>query len=557
SRRFDAQHGKQEVAELGTLLQGEKARQESSRTMAAAAGGEERSRPAGAQEVLKAERAENERRFRGMDRDPREDDLVGLCFSGGGIRSATFNLGITTALAKRGYLKQIDYLSTVSGGGYIGSWLTAWIKREANKHPNAPEGGCEAVENVLTEQPVKAGERYLEPDSVRFLRKYSNYLAPRTGLLSTDLWALLAVYLRNVMLNLALLIAAGAFVLGLPLLTLRYGWHLAGRDLQGNLISATLALLVIAMSAIAYSFASFSRNVQPRWKLAQSIVKRPGPWVVVPLFSAAACMSYVLAPGLLAKLYALYVHVPAAGGQRQEMGWFVMHAPAWISALNVFQWLATLPARFANPEMAAWIMKGAFWYAVIWLLGNLAARLLEIVSQWNGFWKNISKLKWKAFAKLVWKALTGSGSGPQAIAPSSFVPLLAALLSGALGGLLLYGFGRLLTYLSSAALWPFPANSRLDAQLYAQVVIWIMLGLPLLLWTVALVSVLHVGLLGRSFPDAKREWLSRLCAMLALTAAAWLVLTGLAFYGAVVFKFLFLSSWAGTTWGRLVKWLVA
>src|SRR5574341_384045 len=50
-------------------------------------------------------------------------DLAGLAFSGGGIRSATFNLGILQALAELRLLHRFDYLSTVSGGGYIGSWL--------------------------------------------------------------------------------------------------------------------------------------------------------------------------------------------------------------------------------------------------------------------------------------------------------------------------------------------------------------------------------------------------------------------------------------------------
>jgi predicted acylesterase/phospholipase RssA len=48
---------------------------------------------------------------------------LGLAFSGGGIRSATFNLGVLQALAENDLLKYVDYLSTVSGGGYIGSWL--------------------------------------------------------------------------------------------------------------------------------------------------------------------------------------------------------------------------------------------------------------------------------------------------------------------------------------------------------------------------------------------------------------------------------------------------
>ena len=54
---------------------------------------------------------------------------VGLAFSGGGIRSATFNLGVLQALADLKLLFRVDYLSTVSGGGYIGAWLAAWTKR--------------------------------------------------------------------------------------------------------------------------------------------------------------------------------------------------------------------------------------------------------------------------------------------------------------------------------------------------------------------------------------------------------------------------------------------
>ena len=47
--------------------------------------------------------------------------LIGLALSGGGIRSAAFNLGVLQALAHRDVLPRVDYLSTVSGGGYIGS----------------------------------------------------------------------------------------------------------------------------------------------------------------------------------------------------------------------------------------------------------------------------------------------------------------------------------------------------------------------------------------------------------------------------------------------------
>ena len=47
--------------------------------------------------------------------------LTGLALSGGGVRSATFSLGALQALARCGLLRHIDYLSTVSGGGFVGA----------------------------------------------------------------------------------------------------------------------------------------------------------------------------------------------------------------------------------------------------------------------------------------------------------------------------------------------------------------------------------------------------------------------------------------------------
>src|SRR3954454_20684525 len=63
--------------------------------------------------------------------------LLGVAFSGGGIRSGTFNLGIIQGMAKRGLLSHVDYLSTVSGGGYIGTWLHGVIKRYGGGDPSA------------------------------------------------------------------------------------------------------------------------------------------------------------------------------------------------------------------------------------------------------------------------------------------------------------------------------------------------------------------------------------------------------------------------------------
>src|SRR5213593_2038227 len=81
------------------------------------------------------------------------NDRFGLALSGGGIRSATFNLGLLQAFAYLGALKYVDYLSTVSGGGYIGGFWMAWLKRQGDA---AEEKRKEAA--AAHEEAERAGE---------------------------------------------------------------------------------------------------------------------------------------------------------------------------------------------------------------------------------------------------------------------------------------------------------------------------------------------------------------------------------------------------------------
>lgn len=129
-----------------------------------------------------------------------------LCFSGGGIRSATFGLGVLQGLARFNLLGQFDYQSTVSGGGYIGSWLAAWIRREA--------GGVNAVSAQLGG--IRQNASSPEPGPVCWLRNYSNYLSPRLGLMSADSWTLVGTYLRNLILNWLVLVPFLLAFLALP-----------------------------------------------------------------------------------------------------------------------------------------------------------------------------------------------------------------------------------------------------------------------------------------------------------------------------------------------------
>lgn len=141
-------------------------------------------------------------------------NLVGLALSGGGIRSATFNLGFLQGLKKRGTLWIFDYLSTVSGGGFIGAWWSAWLSRETHLPPNTfPEP--EELEPRRREPTAvlwdMTGSATRVPglpdgslsasrdDPIHFVRLFSNYLTPKTGLMSPDTWRLLAYMIRSLL----------------------------------------------------------------------------------------------------------------------------------------------------------------------------------------------------------------------------------------------------------------------------------------------------------------------------------------------------------------------
>ena len=118
------------------------------------------------------------------------DDVTALALSGGGIRSATLNLGILQSLAQAHILRRIDFLSTVSGGGYIGSFLGRFFDRlrhspVSGSNRAGPQPAPNRVECELT-----------SPDSkeIAWLRKHGNYIAP-SG--QADVRTDFAVFLRN------------------------------------------------------------------------------------------------------------------------------------------------------------------------------------------------------------------------------------------------------------------------------------------------------------------------------------------------------------------------
>ena len=111
--------------------------------------------------------------------------LAGLALSGGGIRSASFCLGALQALDRAGVLNKIDYLSTVSGGGYIGTSLSAAMSRSKGDFP---------FTSSLTQD---------EPYPVQHVRNHSNYLFPQ-GII--NIFYNVAIYLRGLLANVLLIL---------------------------------------------------------------------------------------------------------------------------------------------------------------------------------------------------------------------------------------------------------------------------------------------------------------------------------------------------------------
>lgn len=167
-----------------------------------------------------------------------------LCLSGGGIRSAAFCLGVVQGLAKRGVLKDFHYLSTVSGGGYIGAWLQAWRYRLRNTPAGGIGDGTEALQEELTATP--------DAKPLVNLRNYTSFLIPDGGLTSLDSWAAGTLIGRNILINWLIVMPVLMAVTLLPMIycaVLAYAANPGGDQawLWGAVVSAPLLVSTLML----------------------------------------------------------------------------------------------------------------------------------------------------------------------------------------------------------------------------------------------------------------------------------------------------------------------
>ncbi len=243
-----------------------------------------------------------------------EKKQAALCLSGGGIRSAAFGLGVVEALAQKGLLSQFHYLSTVSGGGYIGGFLTRWIKER--------NGDVRFVEDELAKA-ATTGQP--EPKPVQWLREYSNYLTPRTGLASADTWSAGVLWIRNTLINWFVFLPFFLIAAGVPNLYRDLLLAVRGPAAQWLLL---LCFLLIAVATYS-TCCSLPSHKEPKKRLDGDQVF----WkVAMPSLAASFFLPAAFAP------LALYEHsftvpllsgAPLAGGVTMTLGLIVGYLAAW------------------------------------------------------------------------------------------------------------------------------------------------------------------------------------------------------------------------------------
>jgi hypothetical protein len=493
--------------------------------------------------------------------------FAGLAFSGGGIRSATFNLGMLQALAELRMLRDFDYLSTVSGGGYIGGWLSKWLKRQ--------DGNVNDIENEL--RPGSPDVPRREPEEVKFLRQYTNYLTPKTGFFSADTWALLATYLRNTILNLTILgLILGALMV-LPRL-LAVFINNPDNNATIELFHAPLLLHFPMFSAVAVFAALWSvfwiaasvsgvpdpASKQTLWRQSQNSII----WfVVLPLMVAAFFGSAELwnyRKAIHASWDELFkapgVHNPIvvwlfAPGVAYFVTWWL----GWRRAQDHNRQVATAKAKQEKTpppddnrspgERKALLLEGLGHFSCAMTVLAVGTVLVIMTTSALDAWQNAPPAQ-RTEAQLTPAVAQTVQAAQKVRAAAGSVTTSAQTVSAAAAAM---------TALAQRTPVPSVAVSATVAEVGAhKTVPLIAFGMPILLSLFGVTMILSVGLVGRLYSDKSREWWSRQAGWTAIFGTGWIALITVSLYAPAVVGYFHTklgdwasaavsSAWLGTT----------
>lgn len=470
------------------------------------------------------------------------DSLSGLALSGGGIRSATFALGVLEALKEQDRLRAIDYLSTVSGGGYIGAWLSANCSRAAGRRDAldfdkvpAAIGGNRLYRNGYAQAATDWLSRHANwRESIAHLRRYSNYLSPQFGMFSADSWSMVTTWVRNALLVqvTVILFMAALLLLPRPLLWLFTAWP----DL-GYWRWSSVLLFVLAVSGVAAN----------HWRLTtrRDVPQLKARHWKAGVLCAAVCLAVAYGicaitdyspfedkrnslalslltaiPLMLAGLFLLPAGVRLAKpllylGRRLIPGWIGTRAPRRIDyGQGMAQALVIVPL----------MLTGYFLAAVMWGLGtgsHVPSSMRDLDTYGEFFLEG-----WRYWPFPL--AITFVALWPLSYfsREPKLRSLLAALLAPLPSMLVLHALLSVIMLLMHQ--WAQLPDQRHWHQGGWYALVW---GPALVLYAFALTIMVQIGMLGHHSPEGVREWWSRLGAWLLVYGVAWILVSVAAVFG--------------------------
>jgi hypothetical protein len=447
-------------------------------------------------------------------------NLNGVCLSGGGIRSATFNLGVLQALAGQGKLGAIDYLSSVSGGGYIHQFFASWI-------------ACEDLAKVQEQLVPLPGEsmRTAWPEPIRWLRRFSNYLTPRKGLLTADTWVVASVWLRNTILNQVVLFSTLLFVLlvpHMPLIWFDPTTMVTARATEGYLPAIATALLFLIAAGSLFWGLHESQHTRdrkdPSANTENACANSPLDKSVAPKkrlgYSGRMVFSLILLPTFLGMFVVspfLYRSSFPALISKTKGTILVTDIPALVDQLHDLVSHAKTPSSPTFRHNAG-VLLHEYRSLHFWTPRD---KDLQYVL--------IAFLLGQAFLVIALSAAIPKGS-------RRFFPVFAATVVAVGTALFLVHVARLILLFAGLA---FSFETLINFSITFA---------PLLVLSVIFISMdFAIGIIGRCMRDSSREWLARVRSLSFLSGFAWLAVIGCSRLGPAIISLLFHIHW---------KWLV-
>jgi hypothetical protein len=445
-----------------------------------------------------ADEVEEVKRRRGGAADAARP-LVGLAISGGGIRSATFGLGVLESLKRLGRLNDVDYLSTVSGGGFIGAWLSANCKRH--------DGWLDPAANWSP--------------SIDHLRRYSNYLSPKVGFFSADTWSMATIWLRNTLLiqTTVMLAIACALLVPRPMFEAFQHWPQVGNWRWTTIILFVLGIVGIAGNQMRLTSQSALPLLRAKnWRLGLAggaacvvIAWLYGKWIDFDPFHAGSVSYRATLPIALFLVLAGFALQPVAVRLVASV-WPDDDPPQQINyTQNWVQGVVVVPLM-----IAAYLVAAVLWGEAIGAPGVIGLNTLnsygELVTRAWRYWPFPLSVVFVSFWLLSFCAIHSRhdkvGLFTACWAPLIAVPVLHALLCAVM--MLLRDWAGDPT----AGAW--------------KAFVW---APPLVAFAFVLAIVVLIGMMGRQSTEEVREWWSRLGAWLGIYATAWMIVAVSAVYG--------------------------